>query len=43
MIKQGSGVILMFGGSGPPMRDYYIGGTPGGIRGPRVHAAPACF
>src|SRR5215207_8873012 len=27
MIRQGSGVILMFGGSGPPMRDYYIGGT----------------
>ncbi len=27
MIRQGSGVILMFGGSGPPMRDYYLGGT----------------
>lgn len=27
MIGQGSGVILMFGGSGDPMRDYYIGGT----------------
>jgi len=27
MIRQGSGVILMFGGSGDPMRDYYIGGT----------------
>lgn len=27
MIKQGSGVILAFGGSGDPMRDYYIGGT----------------
>ncbi len=27
MISQGSGVILVFGGSGDPMRDYYIGGT----------------
>jgi 3-oxoacyl-[acyl-carrier protein] reductase len=27
MIRQGSGVILVFGGSGPPMRDYYLGGT----------------
>jgi 3-oxoacyl-[acyl-carrier protein] reductase len=27
MIDQGSGVILFFGGSGDPMRDYYIGGT----------------
>jgi 3-oxoacyl-[acyl-carrier protein] reductase len=27
MIKQGSGVILAFGGSGDPIRDYYIGGT----------------
>ena len=27
MRKQGSGVILFFGGSGDPMRDYYIGGT----------------
>jgi 3-oxoacyl-[acyl-carrier protein] reductase len=27
MIPQGSGVILMFGGTGPPLRDYYIGGT----------------
>ena len=27
MIRQGSGVILAFGGSGPPPRDYYIGGT----------------
>jgi NAD(P)-dependent dehydrogenase (short-subunit alcohol dehydrogenase family) len=27
MIRQGSGVILVFGGSGDPMRDYYIGGT----------------
>jgi 3-oxoacyl-[acyl-carrier protein] reductase len=27
MIGQGSGVILFFGGSGDPMRDYYIGGT----------------
>jgi NAD(P)-dependent dehydrogenase (short-subunit alcohol dehydrogenase family) len=27
MSTQGSGVILMFGGSGDPMRDYYIGGT----------------
>ena len=27
MVKQGSGVILTFGGSGDPMRDYYIGGT----------------
>ncbi|RJQ81171.1 SDR family oxidoreductase [Pseudonocardiaceae bacterium YIM PH 21723] len=26
MIKQGSGVILTFGGSGAPVRDYYIGG-----------------
>jgi 3-oxoacyl-[acyl-carrier protein] reductase len=27
MIRQGSGVLLAFGGSGPPPRDYYIGGT----------------
>jgi 3-oxoacyl-[acyl-carrier protein] reductase len=27
MIRQGSGAILVFGGSGDPMRDYYIGGT----------------
>jgi 3-oxoacyl-[acyl-carrier protein] reductase len=26
MISQGSGVILVFGGSGDPMRDYYLGG-----------------
>lgn len=26
MIKQKSGVILVFGGSGDPLRDYYIGG-----------------
>jgi len=27
MIRQGSGVILMFGGTGDPIRNYYIGGT----------------
>jgi len=27
MIPRGSGVILVFGGSGEPMRDYFIGGT----------------
>ena len=27
MIRHGSGVILVFGGSGDPMRDYYLGGT----------------
>ena len=27
MIPQGSGVILVFGGSGDPMRDYHLGGT----------------
>jgi 3-oxoacyl-[acyl-carrier protein] reductase len=27
MTRQGSGVILTFGGSGDPLRDYYIGGT----------------
>ena len=27
MIRQGSGVILAFGGTGEPIRDYYIGGT----------------
>jgi NAD(P)-dependent dehydrogenase (short-subunit alcohol dehydrogenase family) len=27
MIEQGGGVILVFGGSGEPLRDYYIGGT----------------
>ncbi|MEW6636201.1 MAG: SDR family oxidoreductase [Actinomycetota bacterium] len=27
MIRQGSGVLLFFGGSGEPIRDYYIGGT----------------
>ncbi|MGH3383095.1 MAG: SDR family NAD(P)-dependent oxidoreductase [Nocardioidaceae bacterium] len=27
MIRQRSGVILAFGGSGDPMRDYYLGGT----------------
>jgi 3-oxoacyl-[acyl-carrier protein] reductase len=26
MIEQGSGVILMFGGHGDPLRDYYLGG-----------------
>ncbi|HEV2778865.1 MAG TPA: SDR family oxidoreductase [Actinophytocola sp.] len=26
MIRQGSGVILMFGGDGDPVRDYHIGG-----------------
>jgi 3-oxoacyl-[acyl-carrier protein] reductase len=26
MIRQGSGVILIFGGSGDPMRDHYLGG-----------------
>jgi 3-oxoacyl-[acyl-carrier protein] reductase len=26
MARQGSGVILVFGGSGPPMRDYHLGG-----------------
>jgi 3-oxoacyl-[acyl-carrier protein] reductase len=26
MIRQGSGVILVFGGDGPPLRDYYLGG-----------------
>jgi NAD(P)-dependent dehydrogenase (short-subunit alcohol dehydrogenase family) len=27
MKRQGSGVILVFGGEGDPMRDYYIGGV----------------
>jgi 3-oxoacyl-[acyl-carrier protein] reductase len=27
MIRQGSGVILVFGGGGDPARDFYIGGT----------------
>jgi 3-oxoacyl-[acyl-carrier protein] reductase len=27
MMERRSGVILVFGGSGDPMRDYYIGGT----------------
>jgi 3-oxoacyl-[acyl-carrier protein] reductase len=27
MMRQKSGVFLWFGGSGDPMRDYYIGGT----------------
>jgi 3-oxoacyl-[acyl-carrier protein] reductase len=27
MIPRGSGVLLAFGGSGDPLRDYYIGGT----------------
>lgn len=27
MVRQGSGVILIFGGEGEPMRDYSIGGT----------------
>jgi 3-oxoacyl-[acyl-carrier protein] reductase len=27
MVQRGSGVILAFGGSGDPLRDYYIGGT----------------
>jgi NAD(P)-dependent dehydrogenase (short-subunit alcohol dehydrogenase family) len=26
MIRQGSGVILVFGGSGDPLRDYFLGG-----------------
>ena len=27
MVRQGSGVILIFGGEGDPMRDYWLGGT----------------
>lgn len=27
MARQGSGAILFFGGTGDPMRDYYLGGT----------------
>src|SRR5262245_13719844 len=27
MFPRGSGVILAFGGSGDPLRDYYLGGT----------------
>ena len=27
MVRRGSGAILFFGGSGDPMRDYFIGGT----------------
>lgn len=27
MVRQGSGALLFFGGSGEPMRDYFIGGT----------------
>jgi 3-oxoacyl-[acyl-carrier protein] reductase len=27
MVRQGSGVILIFGGEGEPMRDYSLGGT----------------
>lgn len=27
MIRRGSGVILVFGGSGPPLRDYSLGGV----------------
>jgi enoyl-[acyl-carrier-protein] reductase (NADH) len=27
MISQGAGAILFFGGSGDPIRDYFIGGT----------------
>jgi 3-oxoacyl-[acyl-carrier protein] reductase len=26
MVRQGSGAILVFGGSGPPLRGYYLGG-----------------
>ena len=26
MVRQGSGVMLLFGGSGEPLRDYSIGG-----------------
>ena len=37
MVRQGEGVILIFGGEGEPMRDYYLGGTgrapcPGDVR-----------
>jgi hypothetical protein len=28
MVRQGAGVILIFGGEGEPMRDYSLGGTP---------------
>ena len=41
MIPRGSGVILAFGGSGDPLRDYYIGGTQVVLRGGRADAAPA--
>jgi len=27
MVRQGSGVIVVFGGEGEPMRDYFLGGT----------------
>jgi 3-oxoacyl-[acyl-carrier protein] reductase len=27
MVRQGAGVILIFGGEGEPMRDYSLGGT----------------
>jgi NAD(P)-dependent dehydrogenase (short-subunit alcohol dehydrogenase family) len=27
MVRRGSGVILAFGGSGDPLRDYFLGGT----------------
>jgi hypothetical protein len=26
MIRQRSGVVLVFGGAGDPLRDYYLGG-----------------
>ena len=31
MIRQGSGVILAFGGEGDPLRDYYLGGFQVGL------------
>lgn len=31
MIRQGGGVIINFGGEGPPMRDWYLGGLQAGL------------
>lgn len=31
MIKQGGGVIISFGGEGPPLRDWYLGGLQAGL------------
>ena len=40
MIRQGSGVILVFGGSGDPLRGYYLGGLQVAFETMRASSSP---